>query len=270
MSYRSILVNLDLDGQVIPITRLAIDFAKRFDARLVGFCAGDAPLPAIMAPEGGAIAIDIREQMRADIKQRFGELHAEFDKQVAGAIETEWREVVDTPSRALSWAARTADLIVTGATSGDTFRTVDPGSIVLQAGRPLLVAASGAEQVAAQKIVLAWKDTREARRAIADALPTLFAASDVYLVAVHTAAGDRTQAGVEDVVSFLAAHGIKAETEVLTGADEVYRLTEFIASVRADLVVSGAYGHSRLSEWVFGGVTRSLLEETGLNRLMSN
>jgi len=73
-----------------------------------------------------------------------------------------------------------------------------------------------------------------------------------------------------DVASFLAAHGIKARTEILKSDEEGNRLIDFLASVKADLVVSGAYGHSRLREWVFGGVTRSLLDEVWLNRMMSN
>ncbi len=73
-----------------------------------------------------------------------------------------------------------------------------------------------------------------------------------------------------DFAAFLAGHGIKARSEVLEGSEDSYRLVEFIAASHADLVVSGAYGHSRLREWAFGGVTRSLLDERGLNRFMSS
>ncbi|MGT2466166.1 hypothetical protein ACVOMV_15755 [Mesorhizobium atlanticum] len=73
------------------------------------------------------------------------------------------------------------------------------------------------------------------------------------------------------MASFLAGHGIKAHTEIIkTADDESNRLVDFFASVNAELIVSGAYGHSRLREWVFGGVTRSMLDEVWLNRLMSN
>jgi nucleotide-binding universal stress UspA family protein len=274
MSYRSILVNLDMDGPVAPIVNLAVDLARRFDARLVGFSAADAAMPPIMAPEGGAIAVEVWQQMREDIQKRFKELHAAFDEQVAGAVGAEWRDTIDTPTRALSAAARLVDLIVTsaskGATTGDTYRAADPGSVVLQAGRPLLVAASGAEHVPAQKIVIAWKDTREARRAVADAVPLLLSANEVIIVTVDAKPDDWIRAGVKDVAAFLAAHGVKARAEVLLDNDEAYRLTEFIASIHADLVVSGAYGHSRVREWAFGGVTRSLLDEIGLNRFMSS
>jgi nucleotide-binding universal stress UspA family protein len=274
MSYRSILVNLDIDGPIAPITKLAIDLAKRFEARLIGFSAADAALPAVMAPEGGVIAVEVWQQMKDDIRKRFKDLHAEFDGVVADSVKTEWRDALDIPNRALPTAARLADLIVTGASkgasTGDTYRVADPGSVVLQAGRPVLVAASGSEHVLAKKVVIAWKDTREARRAVVDAVPLLKAAGEVAVVTVDSEAADWIKAGVADVAAFLASHDIKARSEVIKAKDDVDSLTEFVTSTHADLVVSGAYGHSRVREWVFGGVTRSLLDEIGLNRFMSS
>lgn len=274
MSYRSILVNLDVDGPAAPVVKLAIDLARRFDGTLTGFCAADAPMPTIMAPEGGPIAVEVWQQLRDDVQKRFKELHATFDGLVAGSVPSHWRQALDNPTRALAAASRLADLVVTdapkGASTGDAYRTVDPGSVVLQAGRPLLVAASGAEHVLARKVVIAWKDTREARRAVADSLPLLVSAGEVIVVTVDAEPDDWTRAGVKDVAVYLAAHGIKARTEVVADREEGRRLAEFIVSEHADLVVSGAFGHSRVREWVFGGVTRSLLDEVGLNRLMSS
>ena len=104
---------------------------------------------------------------------------------------------------------------------------------------------------------------------MADAVPLLLSADEVTVVTVDRDAGeDRT--GVADVAAFLLRHGIKARTEVVTAKDEIERLGEFITACKADLVVSGAYGHSRLREWAFGGVTRSLLDEMGLNRFMAS
>lgn len=274
MSYKSILVNLDIDGPAAPIIKLAIDLAKRFEARLIGFCAADAPLPTMMAPEGGAIAVEVWQQMKDEIQQRLKELHAEFDRLVAGSVDAEWRELVGSPTRSLAPMARLADLVITsasrGASTGDTYRVVDPGSLVLQAGRPVLVVASGVEHVLARKVVIAWKDTREARRAVADAVPLLLSAGEVVVATVDSEPDEWISAGAEDVVAFLKRHGIKAHAEVITAKDDIGALTEFVTSFHADLIVSGAYGHSRVREWVFGGVTRSLLDEVGLNRFMSS
>jgi nucleotide-binding universal stress UspA family protein len=274
MSYKSILLNVDIDGPIGPITRIAIDLAKRCEARLIGFCAADAPLPVTMAPEGAAIAAEVWQQLKDDIQKRFKDLHAEFDSLVAGSVATEWRNTLDNPDHALVTTARIADLIITGASegasTGDSYRTVDPGSLVLRAGRPLLIASGGTEHAPTGRIVVAWKDTREARRAVADAVPLMAMANEVIVVMVASEPDDRISAGIEDVATFLATHGITARTEVLKADDESNRLIDFLSSANADLIVSGAYGHSRIREWVFGGVTRSLLDDVRICRFMSS
>ncbi|MGX7876748.1 universal stress protein [Mesorhizobium sp. ORM6] len=275
MSYKSILLNLDIDGPIEPLTRIGVTLAKRFDARLIGFCAADAPLPVTMAPEGAAIAAEIWEQSRDEIRRRLTGLNGEFHSLIAGAVKTGWHGEVENPDHALARRVRMADMVVTsaseGASTGDSYRKVDPGSLVLRAGRPVLVAAHGATDLPAHRIVVAWKDTREARRAVADAVPLMIMANEVTIVAVDRNPDDWIKDGVDDVASFLAGHGVKAHTEIIkTDDDEHSCLVDFFASVNAELIVSGAYGHSRLREWVFGGVTRSLLDEVWLNRLMSN
>ena len=273
MSYKSILVNLDIDGPVIPVVKAATDLAGRLGARLIGFYAADAPMP-IAGPESGALAAEAWMQMREDVESRFKEMHEKFGRLVAGTVETDWREVLDSPTRALATEARAADLIVMGATegaaTGDAYRRAEPGSVVLQAGRPLLVVARDTEQVPAKNVVVAWKDTRESRRAVADAVPLFKSADSVIVVTVTAEKDPWFDRSVADVAAFLAGHGIKARSEVLEGSEDSYRLVEFIAASHADLVVSGAYGHSRLREWAFGGVTRSLLNERGLNSFMSS
>ncbi|RUU49397.1 universal stress protein, partial [Mesorhizobium sp. M2C.T.Ca.TU.002.02.1.1] len=177
MSYKSILLNLNIDGPIEPLTRIGVSLAKRFDARLIGFCAADAPLPVTMAPEGAAIAAEIWEQSRDEIRRRLTDLSGEFDSLVAGAVKTDWHGEIENPDHALARRARIADIVVAsasqGASTGDSYRTVDPGSLVLRAGRPVLLAAHGATDLPARRIVVAWKDTREARRAVADAVPLM-------------------------------------------------------------------------------------------------
>ncbi|RWM08753.1 universal stress protein [Mesorhizobium sp.] len=274
MSYKSILLNLGIDGPIEPLALVGIDLARRFDARLIGFCAADAPLPVTMAPEGAAIAAELWEQSRDEIRQRLKDLRGKFENLVAGAVETDWRGAVESPDAAMARSSRLADLIVTGAaqgaSTGDSYRAADPGSLVLRAGRPVLVVANGSASLPTGRVVVAWKDTREARRAVADAVPLMAMASEVTIAAVDRNPDDWIRDGVKDVARFLDGHGIKARTEILKSDDEGNRLVDFLASVRAELVVSGAYGHSRLREWVFGGVTRSLLDEVWLNRLMSS
>lgn len=272
MSFKSILVNLDIDGPIVPVVKAAADLAERCQARLIGFCAADAPMP-IAGPEGAGLAAEAWLQMREDIESRFKNLRDEFGKLIAGRGATEWREALDNPTHALADAARAADLIVMGAVegaaTGDAYRRADPGSIALQAGRPLLVIARDTDQVRARNVVVAWKDTREARRAVADAVPLLKSAEKVTVVTIAAEVDQWVRAGLADVVAFLGAHGVEAQPELIESADEHMALLESLDKCGADLIVSGAYGHSRLREWAFGGVTRSLLDETGRNRFMA-
>lgn len=126
MSYRSILVNLDIDRPIAPITHAAIDLASRSGARLIGFCAAEAPMPMIM-PATGYVATEAWQQMRKDIEERLEEVRAEFHRLATGGIETEWRGEATIPTDAVVAAARATDLVLMaaadGASSGDTYRT---------------------------------------------------------------------------------------------------------------------------------------------------
>ena len=144
MFYQSILVNLDIERPVEPITEAAVDLASRSGARLIGLCAA------------GTLA------------ERMEEARAAFLHLAANRIEAEWRGETMAPTEAVVAAARVADLVLMAA--GDR---ADPATVVLRAGRPLLVVGSDCDTIATRKIVIGWKDTREARRAIEDALPLL-------------------------------------------------------------------------------------------------
>ncbi|WP_242218562.1 universal stress protein [Shinella zoogloeoides] len=273
MSYKSILVNLDVEGPIVPVVKAASELAQRWNARLTGFCATDAYLP-VTGPEGAELAAEVWRQMRDDDERRFKDLRKEFEALVAGVVATDWRVAQERPTYALAQAARIADIVVTGAADGaatkDTARRVDPGSAVLQLGRPLLVVGNDMAHRVGRKIVVAWKDTREARRAVADAMPLLQAADDVVVATVAPAIDQWARESLGDVVSFLAAHGVTARSETVESGRETDSLIELIDRHDADLVVSGAYGHSRLREWAFGGMTRSLLDEIRISRFMSN
>ena len=118
-------------------------------------------------------------------------------------------------------------------------------------------------------MLVAWKDTREARRAVADALPFLSKADEVVVVTIDGNPDDGVRDSLADVAVSLEHHGILARTEILKGEENGEQLLAFARSIHTDLVVSGAYGHSRLREWAFGGMTRTLVRESGINRLMS-
>lgn len=172
-------------------------------------------------------------------------------------MAAEWRGAVDNPNHALVINARKTGL-------------ADPATVVLRAGRPVIIVAHGAVDLPARKIVVAWKDTRERRRALADAVPLMLTANEVILATIEPHPADWIEASIKDAAGFLRHHGVKARTEVLIADDEPDALSDFLCSAKADLIVSGAYGHSRVREWVFGGMTRSLPDEVWLNRFMSS
>ena len=122
-------------------------------------------------------------------------------------------------------------------------------------------------RLAAASVAVAWKDSREGRRAVIDALPFLQRAERIQLVAIcdDKAAAPATAARLSDVADHLLRHGVKTTFNAAIaekGSDAAEQLLDIAERQRADLIVAGAYGHSRLQEWAFGGFTRALLAQT--------
>ncbi|TIO06390.1 universal stress protein [Mesorhizobium sp.] len=269
MSYKSIIMNLAVDAPPAAMVNVGVELAERFGAHLIGLAAADVP-PLVATGDGMVYEGEIMQIQRTEIEKRLAELRAEFERLVPASITSEWRQAICGPTRLLSVFARAADLIVTGSGEGENiYRAVDIGSLALGAGRPVLVAASDIEHVPAKTVLVAWKDTREARRAMADALPFLAKANEVVVATIDTDRDGSIRNSLVDVAVYLEHHGIKARTELISGEADGDRLLTFARSIHADLIVSGAYGHSRLREWAFGGVTRTLIEESGISRFMS-
>jgi nucleotide-binding universal stress UspA family protein len=142
----------------------------------------------------------------------------------------------------------------------------------MQAGRPLLVVSDTSNWLDLRNVLIAWKDTQEARRAVVDALPMLRKAKDVIVAEIVEDEAGRAAAlsGVKDVIAWLLRHGVLASSQV---PDErghaAAQLGRIASEVGAGLVVAGAYGHSRLREWVFGGVTKELVTPSSRCSLLS-
>jgi nucleotide-binding universal stress UspA family protein len=171
------------------------------------------------------------------------------------------------PAECLARESRAADLIILGrdATEFGRFRSVDPGDVLMRAGRPILTVPSGTTALDAKHVLIAWKDTREARRAVHDALPLMKEAESVCVVEIAGETdADAATARAADVAGFLARHGIpaKAERHLLERSGIADTLILLAEQHSADLIVSGGYGHARLREWVFGGVTADLLSRS--------
>lgn len=274
MTYSAIMVQLDIDAPATPRLTFAWDLARRFEADLVAFSAAE-PYLAIPGDIDGTAAVEAVRIQVEDIEERLRSLKKEFEALTQDSGRASWRGVVGDPTPHLALYARAADLIVVGSPSNSGaghLRTVDPGSLIVSAGRPILFASEALQPMKAENILVAWKDTREARRAVVDAMPFLIGARDVLVatIAEDDKAGSRES--VADVVRFLTRHGVKARSEVIDvgKTDAAEALTEIHRGIGAELIIFGGYGHTRLREWIFGGVTRSLLQNGGLNRLVSN
>jgi nucleotide-binding universal stress UspA family protein len=224
-------------------------------------------------------APEVIRQDREEIEQGMAACQKQFRsalKDVAG--EMEWRSEVSVESLpgAIARQARAADLIITAPSLPlsvfDNSARVNVGALTLRAGRPVLMMPRNAESFAPRNILAAWKDTREARRAFTDALPLMLEAETAVVLEVADLDDLKpVQWRVEDVARWLARHGVRALPEAVTvNTNENRALAEEIASRAPDLVVAGAYGHNRMNEWVFGGVTRDVLLEAGCPVLMSH
>lgn len=276
MTYKTILVQLDLDCSAASRLIFAWNLASRFKANLIAFAAV-RPFPVAPTDFQGLGAADAIRKCVEETERQLQTIEREVQTITQCSNRASWRGLIGDPTNLLTLHARAADLLVLGTPDADArfggrYRTVDSGNVIVTAGRPVLFAPIGHALLKAERILIAWKDTREARRSVVDAMPFLVDAEEVTVAMVDENDVTATSESIADVVRFLLAHGVKARGETLArGSSEVAdTLTKIAGDMRADLIVSGGYGHSRLHEWTFGGVTRALLKQTSFSRLMSN
>lgn len=268
MNYKTVMVSLALDGPNDACLAVAGDLAERFEARLVGIAASDIK-PALYFAEGEYAQKILDEESKA-IQRRLSELEAEFRATASKRTKSvEWRSALALPIPYVIQQSRAADILVVSARSEvlvDPYVAADASDLVMQAGRPLIVVPPAVQWLDLRSVLVAWKDAREARRAVLDALPILAAAKEVTVVEVLEENIDPAAAlsHIEDVAGWLRCHGILANI-VAPGADAVTpvaeQLDKMAANVGAGVVIAGAYGHSRFREWAFGGVTRHLAKK---------
>jgi nucleotide-binding universal stress UspA family protein len=215
------------------------------------------------------------ESLLQGMSNRLAEVGEHF-RLVAGAGRpTEWRAGVDSPTEFMAREARGADLIIIGRDRipGDLYSILDPGATILKAGRPVLVVPNGVDSLKADRVVIGWKDTREARRALRDSLPFLHEATSVAVVEIgEQGAEGQAQLRIDDVAKYLARHRIAVSAKrVARAAGSVAgELIRIAREEKADLIVAGGYGHNRLGELIFGGVTKDFLATSPMCCLLSH
>lgn len=259
-------VEPDEDGEARG--RLAARLARRLDAFLVGIAARDITPPVTSSTAGPVIVAALLASQEETIQAELEEAQRQFLAVTRDeGCPTEWRASIVKPSEMLAGEARGADLLIVGrkpdAVDLSRSRHADPGDVLMRAGRPILVVPPGMSSLDTSHVVVAWKETRESRRALADALPLLKLAESTAVVAVCDTVSEQEVAdtAVQDVLQYLARHGVQAVADVRLLREATASAELLLAAERhgADLIVAGGYGHSRLQEWIFGGVTRTLL-----------
>ena len=189
MTYATVMVSLALDQPNEARLQVAGELAEQFEAAIVGVAAANFAPPLYFTD--GAAAQGLIDQEEASIKRRLADLEAQFRAATRNrGGRAEWRSAMDFPARFVLAQARCADLIVSGGQSpafSDAFALASPKDLVMQAGRPLLVVPDRMNWLDLRSVLVAWKDTPEARRAVADALPMLRKARDVAIVEIPEA-----------------------------------------------------------------------------------
>lgn len=274
MTIATVMVSLALGRSNEAALAIAGDLAEKFGARAIGIAAAEFSPPLYYT--SGEAAEQLVERTENEIRSQLAELERLFRAAMTRrSAAVEWRSALTLPADFVAAQARAADVIVSGRagkTLTDPFDHADPDDLVMLAGRPLLIVPAGATWLDLRRGVIAWKDTAEARRAVALALPLLKKIGDVTVVEIAENGDDRPQAEarVGDVTAWLQAHGISATAMVPEpGGEAADRLERIAEELGAGIVVAGAYGHSRLREWVFGGVTRRLVSATERCALLS-
>lgn len=273
MSIASVMVYVDTAQQEAGQVAVADSVASRFEASILGVSAAAVQPPFVA--EGVIIEQTTEEDLRR-LRSALAEKESWFRRVVRSPGEkVEWRWSINDPTDFVVEQARAADLVVVKRSSlgANPSHFFDPAEAMLRMGRPTLSVPASVTGLSGDQVVIGWKDTREARRAVRDAMPFLTRASKVTIVEICTSdEQDAAHRRVRDVASYLKKHGASCEHEIRvhTADPDARYLIRFAEDVRADLIVTGGYGHSRLGEWIFGGMTYSLLQEAKVCLLMSH
>jgi nucleotide-binding universal stress UspA family protein len=277
MALKDILVHVDATPSSDDRVRIAVELAAQHQAHLVGLH---------VKPE---LVMPLVEDYSALPESYFDDFVAEIDAAARAAetkftaavkksnIEHEWRVARGFASDVLRRQARYSDLVIVGQRNpdADDNETPDvPENMLLDTGRPtLIIPYIGTLSSFAKRVMIAWDDGAPATRAVHDAVPLMKDADQVDIIAVNpTDTGDHGPIPCADISLHLARHGIKAEAQSVQASDvgvaDILLARAFDHG--CDLLVMGAYGHSRWRELVLGGVTQHMLENMTMPVLMSH
>ncbi len=280
MAVGTILVSLNDVDRAKELLNIGSMLANRHDAHLIGFYV----IPAVYIHPGisAHVTADVVDWGRRFFQDRADSVKKIFDEEVKKqGIKGEWR-LLDGMSHLISAAVvehgRQADLIIASQGGRDSNNGCEADCaerIVMDSGRPvLLVPNAGTFATVATNAVFGWNATRESARAAFDALPLLDKGAKAHVMWVDSDLQKYSDGALpgSELATTLARHGVEAISEPTTssGIDPADALLNRVSDTGADMLVMGAYGHSRVRELVFGGATRKVLDQMTVPVLMSH
>jgi nucleotide-binding universal stress UspA family protein len=279
MTYRSIFVHVDDTGPCAERLAIAARLARAYPAQLLGAYLPPAteltPFASAVLP-GAVVARRLSDTADA---QREAEARFRAAAKEAGVTSVTWHAPAGDPIESAVLHARYADLAVIGQPPRDeptkAFSTELANAVVMSCGRPVLfVPYVGTYRTVGERVMIAWKDSRESARAVADALPLLKDAKKVYAVAITADREDSLGDLLADaqVAAFLRRHDVDATVRRIAAPDidAGEMLLSQAVDFNVDTIVMGAYSRPRISEFVWGGVTRLMLSSMTVPILMSH
>ena len=273
MALKDLLVSVDVTPRSAARMELAARLAIQHNAHLTGLHVID--IPSANYFYGAAMPFvptnpeEIVERIRAEAVEAAKPVEAAFRECLRrNGIEGEWRLVEGPPPATVALHGRYMDLTIVGQPNREQPQDADAVLVttVMTSGRPVLaVPFVGEFPTIGERVLVAWNASREAARALNDALPLLLNARQVTILAINPqrGVGGHGDVPAADIALHLARHGLKAEAAHTVARDiaDGEALLSYAADIGADLIIAGAYGHSRARELVFGGVTRTLIAE---------
>lgn len=272
MPITTILVELDSSAQGAARLDVSAQLAIRHEAHLIGLFVIPPFEPPMMFPGAIGGLSEIQAEYRERAQGDAATVQAAFESALErNGVAGEWRSLDGFAEDVIVTHARYADLVVVGQADPDRRSSSVAGEVTLRAGRPVLVVPyAGSVETLGERPLLAWNASREATRAVTDALPLLARAKEVIVLSINP--GDDEHIPGAEIATFLARHGVKADArqETAKGISEGDNLLSRAAEFGADMIVMGAYGHSRAAEFVFGGTTRDLLLHSSVPLFLSH
>lgn len=284
MPIKNILVPFASDAASAHVVEVAISLARRFSAHLSGVHVRpdpSAPMPYIVGPMPTEMLIQISENAELQGRERAAAAKARFEEicakqglpiadAVKGQVSASWRECVGNIDFTYGIEARLADVAVIAqpeAAADDGMVDILEG-VLFRSARPVLMVPASASADPGRHVVVGWNGSLESTRAMAASLPFLVTARNVTILTIGEDSNDGPDA--QAVQRYLAWHGVDANVVAESAGEDVesHALLEKVEKIKADMLVMGAYSHSRLRELILGGVSQHVIDHAKVAVLM--